>query len=882
MRTKLIAFLLIALVGSAFAVRGYDVVEEAIHSYDTSDGNFRIWWSTAGGQALQDPADGNGNGIPDQIEFYAQALEFSMDYFTNETNWEDPVRDGDWYPSGYDYGGDDKIDVYVRSLGAGTIDDFLPYPAATFPEFTDPDTTEDDVSFHINVTNLDLVFEIGEDSFDYTKEAELGLAYSLFTAFLYSIDYDESSHLISKSCEWAAEMVYPEYNLYHDNRLADFFAEPSTSLTSDSSALFAHFLYSLGMQDSQMSSLVSSSDYDNALEVLWMDYCKRTAEEDYNFSDAVGMLWTDVYQTESNHDPHIGPLGEVFTTYTRWNWFTDHRSAADVPDNNLGYYYIDDNNGSESNPKAYPEINDNTPIDTREWTGADIASGVTVFFEGDYNPPDGLGSVYMHGVDLAGLGDVVLAFKAYEDNIDDSKFWNGLYFLMDDEDTINSSQTGSADSMLIHTFGDKGIIRVSQAGDYHEIGFAPHVLVDKGAQLPFECRIWEDGSGDTTPPSFDPADGGSLTFNLLPGFSSHFEFTAISSEHLFACPRYDIDFTTDDGEHQFYTINGVQDGDTTFEIWDDGELIYNAIWQLDAGLNGTADVTVTASDVVGNVFTQDYSDFLATGEVGSDGLTIGGRTGLEIPAEALPEGSRVTILLDPAISGGLLEARSLQSAPTPAKHLVTPAALTRGLALTPQEEATGEDDTPLGLHVVGSAYRLHSNAQLEDKATLRFAYDDEGVPNEDLLGLFRFDEHQSVWTRVEAQFDRQVDEAYASIDEFGLYAVGYTEAVSTQDLEEPESRLTFSLEQNFPNPYTVGDETSISFTTAEYGHVELRVFDLSGRLITTLVNEELPAGRHSITWNGSAQSGRTCDAGVYFYKLDTASNSATRRMVLVR
>ncbi|HUT98282.1 MAG TPA: FlgD immunoglobulin-like domain containing protein, partial [bacterium] len=77
-------------------------------------------------------------------------------------------------------------------------------------------------------------------------------------------------------------------------------------------------------------------------------------------------------------------------------------------------------------------------------------------------------------------------------------------------------------------------------------------------------------------------------------------------------------------------------------------------------------------------------------------------------------------------------------------------------------------------------------------------------------------------------------------------------------------------------------ETTINFSLPSDSHVRLAVYDLSGRLITTLVDDTLTAGRHTLGWDGTASRGTSVQSGVYFYKLDTETDSATRRLVLVR
>ncbi len=85
----------------------------------------------------------------------------------------------------------------------------------------------------------------------------------------------------------------------------------------------------------------------------------------------------------------------------------------------------------------------------------------------------------------------------------------------------------------------------------------------------------------------------------------------------------------------------------------------------------------------------------------------------------------------------------------------------------------------------------------------------------------------------------------------------------------------FYLEQNYPNPFN--PNTVISFQLPAAGFVKLKVFDLLGREVANLVNENLSAGSYKYDFNASS-----LPSGIYFYKLETDNFSETRKMVLVK
>ena len=85
----------------------------------------------------------------------------------------------------------------------------------------------------------------------------------------------------------------------------------------------------------------------------------------------------------------------------------------------------------------------------------------------------------------------------------------------------------------------------------------------------------------------------------------------------------------------------------------------------------------------------------------------------------------------------------------------------------------------------------------------------------------------------------------------------------------------YSLGQNYPNPFNV--VTRIAFGLPEASRISVRVFDLSGREVSTLVSGELKAGHHSVVMNGEAMV-----SGVYIVKMEAANFSAVRKVMLVK
>ncbi len=105
--------------------------------------------------------------------------------------------------------------------------------------------------------------------------------------------------------------------------------------------------------------------------------------------------------------------------------------------------------------------------------------------------------------------------------------------------------------------------------------------------------------------------------------------------------------------------------------------------------------------------------------------------------------------------------------------------------------------------------------------------------------------------------------------------------VGVDDRDDGEAPpAVFRVDQAYPNPFN--PTTTIRFALPEAGRTTVRIYDLAGRLVRTLLDERMPAAVHSITWNGRDSRGRTSPAGVYFYRVRSGDHLATGRVALVK
>jgi hypothetical protein len=122
-----------------------------------------------------------------------------------------------------------------------------------------------------------------------------------------------------------------------------------------------------------------------------------------------------------------------------------------------------------------------------------------------------------------------------------------------------------------------------------------------------------------------------------------------------------------------------------------------------------------------------------------------------------------------------------------------------------------------------------------------------------------------IWMRM----DSGILSIWTALVEFPLPSAGP---------ETPSRRLV--LEQNRPNPFNPG--TRIDFSIPDAAWVSLKVYDLSGTLVATLVDRRMQSGPHFAEWNGRDGRGQRVSSGVYLYELRAGDQSVTRKMTLVK
>tara|TARA_R110002124_G_scaffold77578_1_gene207794 strand:- start:6638 stop:9073 length:2436 start_codon:yes stop_codon:yes gene_type:complete len=128
---------------------------------------------------------------------------------------------------------------------------------------------------------------------------------------------------------------------------------------------------------------------------------------------------------------------------------------------------------------------------------------------------------------------------------------------------------------------------------------------------------------------------------------------------------------------------------------------------------------------------------------------------------------------------------------------------------------------------------------------------------------------------VKLKSDQQTGETYSGTLYFDNMRLSYPSDVNVSNEEEKNIPSRIILDQNYPNPFN--PTTEITFRLATTGFTSLKVFDMLGREVSTLVNEKLTSGLHTISFDASNLA-----SGVYIYRLSSKENTLTKRMTLIK
>jgi hypothetical protein len=117
-------------------------------------------------------------------------------------------------------------------------------------------------------------------------------------------------------------------------------------------------------------------------------------------------------------------------------------------------------------------------------------------------------------------------------------------------------------------------------------------------------------------------------------------------------------------------------------------------------------------------------------------------------------------------------------------------------------------------------------------------------------------------------------------DPCDLSDIVFTICITGISETDEEKKFSFSLSQNFPNPFN--PITSIQFSLPVSGRVSLKIYNLAGQEVRILVDEEKRKGEHEVFWDGKDNSGKAVASGIYFYHIRAKNFTETKKMVLLK
>jgi len=145
----------------------------------------------------------------------------------------------------------------------------------------------------------------------------------------------------------------------------------------------------------------------------------------------------------------------------------------------------------------------------------------------------------------------------------------------------------------------------------------------------------------------------------------------------------------------------------------------------------------------------------------------------------------------------------------------------------------------------------------------------------------------TVWNPCEPFWNQTNVLVYAIIDGEKVYSIEesaeYLWYIQTEDVNTiPTNLQQIELHQNYPNPFN--PETRIDFEIPKTEKVKLVIYNVLGKEIKTVLDDELHAGKYSTTWNGKDDQNNKVSSGIYFYRLTFGNNmqSITKKLTVLK
>ena len=113
-----------------------------------------------------------------------------------------------------------------------------------------------------------------------------------------------------------------------------------------------------------------------------------------------------------------------------------------------------------------------------------------------------------------------------------------------------------------------------------------------------------------------------------------------------------------------------------------------------------------------------------------------------------------------------------------------------------------------------------------------------------------------------------------------IASIGFVGELSVTELEHITNITSFSLFQNYPNPFT--PKTNITFELNQSGRASVDIFNVKGQLVKTLIDKHLYEGKHNVVWDGSDANHKQVGSGIYFYKVTVDGQQYSKQMIMLK
>ncbi len=170
--------------------------------------------------------------------------------------------------------------------------------------------------------------------------------------------------------------------------------------------------------------------------------------------------------------------------------------------------------------------------------------------------------------------------------------------------------------------------------------------------------------------------------------------------------------------------------------------------------------------------------------------------------------------------------------------------------------------------------------------TVEFTDLTSGYPTEwewdfDNDGIIDSYDQNPVWTYNEEGYYTVTLTSSNAYNEDAVTKENYIHVLEYVSIDEDIMPTALQLIGNYPNPFY--NKTRITYCLVNSGKTELVIFNISGQKIRSLINNNQPAGKHSVVWDGKDNSGNNVCSGIYFYQMKQAEKyTGLKKMILIK